>query len=95
MTDVSFIYTINGIQKERMSLPNVIKRIKINNVMTKSFSLRKHRTKNLHDEVVSIRNTHINKYINPQTQPGDCEIIQSYTVYKPHTGRYFKYNQHT
>ena len=63
--------------------------------MTKSFSLQKHRTKHLHDEVVSLRNTCIHTYINPQTQSGDRAITQSYMVQHPHTGSNCKYNQYS
>ena len=45
--------------------------------MTKSFSLQKHRTKQLHNDIVSIRNTYIHKYINPKTQSRDRAITQS------------------
>ena len=62
------------------------KRIKINTVMTNSFSLQKHITKRLHDKFISIINTYIHTYINPQTQPVDLAITQSYTLHKPHTG---------
>ena len=66
------------------------KRIKINTVMTNSFSLQKHITKRLHDKFISI----INTYINPQTQPVDLAITQSYTLHKPHTRIIFLKNKY-
>ena len=63
--------------------------------MTKSFSPQKKRTKRLQDNVVSISNTYIHTYINPQTQSGDRAITQSYMVQHPHTGSNCKYNQYS
>ena len=56
--------------------------------------LQKHITKGLNNEVVSISNTYIHTYINSQTQSVDRAITQSYTVQKPQTGSYLKYNQY-
>ena len=61
--------------------------------MTKSFLSKKNRTKRLHDGVVSLSHPYIHTYINPQTQPGDRAVIQSYTLQKPYMGSNCKYIQ--
>ena len=62
--------------------------------MTESYSLQKNRTKRLHDDVISIKNTYIHTYINPQTQSKDRAITQSYMVNQPCIGRDCKQNKY-
>ena len=70
------------------------KKNKNKSVMKKSFSLREHRTKWLHYEVIFLSNTYIYTYINPQTQSGYRAITQSYAAHQPCMGRYCRYNQY-
>ena len=60
----------------------------------KVISLQKLRTKQLHDNFVSLSNIYIHTYINLQTQSGDHAIIQYYKAQQPCTKTDCKYNQY-
>ena len=60
----------------------------------KFISIRKHITKRLHKNIVSLWNTYIHTYINPQTHSGDHAITWSYMLHQPRMGRNCTYNQY-
>ena len=61
------------------------KRIKRKSVMKKPFYIQKHRTKSLQDEVVSLRNTYIHTYINPETHQDTMRQQSLVIVQQPQT----------